>query len=61
MRIIAGQFKGRLINVPKQFKGRPTTDYAREGIMNMLQHEVEWNGLRVLDLFAGTGALGLEC
>ncbi|MFM7310267.1 MAG: RsmD family RNA methyltransferase, partial [Flavobacteriales bacterium] len=38
-----------------------TTDFAREGIMNMLQHEVEWNGLRVLDLFAGTGALGLEC
>ncbi|MFM7310530.1 MAG: RsmD family RNA methyltransferase, partial [Flavobacteriales bacterium] len=32
MRIIAGQFKGRLINVPKQFKGRPTTDFAREGI-----------------------------
>ena len=61
MRIIAGQLKGRTIAVPKNFKGRPTTDFAREGIMNMLHHEVDWHGLKVLDLFAGTGALGLEC
>jgi 16S rRNA (guanine966-N2)-methyltransferase len=61
MRIIAGQLKGRNIAVPKNFKGRPTTDFAREGVMNMLHHEVDWHGLRVLDLFAGTGALGLEC
>jgi 16S rRNA (guanine(966)-N(2))-methyltransferase RsmD len=61
MRIISGNFKGRVIAVPKNFRGRPTTDFAREGLFNMLGHMVEMSGLQVLDLFAGTGAFGLEC
>lgn len=61
MRIIAGAFKGRSINVPKNFKGRPTTDFAREGLFNVLNNRVEWSEAKVLDLFAGTGAFSLEC
>ncbi len=61
MRIIAGSLKGRSIDVPRNFKGRPTTDFAREGLFNVLNNRVNWEGLRVLDLFAGTGAFSLEC
>jgi 16S rRNA (guanine(966)-N(2))-methyltransferase RsmD len=61
MRIIAGSLKGRAIEVPRNFKGRPTTDFAREGLFNVLNNLVEWEDLRVLDLFAGTGAFSLEC
>jgi 16S rRNA (guanine966-N2)-methyltransferase len=61
MRIISGQHKGRTLLVPSNFKGRPTTDFAREGLFNVLQNQVDWEGLRVLELFAGTGAFGLEC
>lgn len=45
----------------KSFKGRPTTDFAREGLFNLLRSRVELDGARVLDLFAGTGMVGLEC
>jgi 16S rRNA (guanine966-N2)-methyltransferase len=61
MRIIAGSLKGRSIDVPRNFKGRPTTDFAREGLFNVLNNLVEWEGLHVLDLFSGTGAFSLEC
>jgi 16S rRNA (guanine966-N2)-methyltransferase len=61
MRIIAGSLKGRAIDVPRNFKGRPTTDFAREGLFNVLNNLITWEGLRVLDLFAGTGAFSLEC
>lgn len=61
MRIISGSHKGRTIAVPKNFKGRPTTDVAREGLFNMLGHIMSLNGANVLDLFAGTGAFGIEC
>jgi 16S rRNA (guanine(966)-N(2))-methyltransferase RsmD len=61
MRIISGTLKGRSIDVPRNFKGRPTTDFAREGLFNVLNNRVSWDGLRVLDLFAGTGAFSLEC
>jgi 16S rRNA (guanine(966)-N(2))-methyltransferase RsmD len=61
MRIISGTLKGRLITVPKNFRGRPTTDFAREGLFNMLGHMIDMEGIAVLDLFAGTGAFGLEC
>ncbi|MFM7727569.1 MAG: RsmD family RNA methyltransferase [Flavobacteriales bacterium] len=61
MRIIAGSLKGRSIDVPRNFKGRPTTDFAREGLFNVLNNRVNWEGLKVLDLFAGTGAFSLEC
>jgi len=45
----------------KSFKGRPTTDFAREGLFNLLRTRIELDGARVLDLFAGTGMVGVEC
>ncbi|NOE26618.1 16S rRNA (guanine(966)-N(2))-methyltransferase RsmD [Ruegeria sp. HKCCD6157] len=64
MRIIAGEFRGRaLAPVGKGDAGahlRPTTDRVRESLFNVLNHQIDLDGLRVLDLFAGTGALGLE-
>lgn len=61
MRIIGGIYKGHPIEVLKKFNGRPTTDFAREGLMNILHHMLDLEGASVLDLFSGTGALGLEC
>lgn len=61
MRIISGKYKGRSLLVPPKFKGRPTTDFAREGLFNVLQNQLDWDSTSVLDLFAGTGAFGLEC
>lgn len=58
MRIIAGTAKGRKITVPKGPTVRPTTDRVREALFSHLGHRVA--GARVLDLFAGSGALGLE-
>lgn len=64
MRIIAGDFRGRaLAALGKGDSGahlRPTTDRVRESLFNVLAHQVDFDGMRVLDLFAGTGALGLE-
>ena len=60
MRIISGIYKGRYIPVPGSFKARPTTDFAREGLFNVLTNTYDFNGLIVLDLFAGTGSIGLE-
>ncbi|MCX8953263.1 MULTISPECIES: 16S rRNA (guanine(966)-N(2))-methyltransferase RsmD [unclassified Ruegeria] len=64
MRIIAGEFRGRALTpVGKGDAGahlRPTTDRVRESLFNVLAHQIDFDGLRVLDLFAGTGALGLE-
>jgi len=63
MRIVAGQFKGRAIATPSGHATRPTSDRTREAVFNILAH-APWNdGLdakRVLDLFAGSGALGFE-
>ncbi len=63
MRIVAGQFKGRPIGTPKTQATRPTSDRARETLFNILAH-ADWapalHGARVIDLFAGSGALGLE-
>ncbi len=61
MRIISGSLKGRNILTPKNFKGRPTTDFAREGLFNVLSNLIEFDDISILDLFAGTGAFGLEC
>ncbi|HEX7336676.1 MAG TPA: 16S rRNA (guanine(966)-N(2))-methyltransferase RsmD [Gemmatimonadales bacterium] len=58
MRIVAGQFGGRRLVVPKDARVRPTSDRVRESWMNILGSELD--GARVLDLFAGSGALGLE-
>ncbi|WP_289032485.1 16S rRNA (guanine(966)-N(2))-methyltransferase RsmD [uncultured Roseibium sp.] len=62
MRIVAGRFKGAAIVAPKTQATRPTSDRLRETIFNILAHglETEVDGARVLDLFAGSGALGLE-
>ena len=58
MRIIAGQWRGRTIKAPRDDRVRPTGDRAREAWMSILQPEIP--GARVLDLYAGSGALGLE-
>ena len=60
MRIISGTHKGRLIKIPAGLKLRPTTDNAREGLFNILNNILDYNGLRVLDLFAGTGSISYE-
>lgn len=61
MRIISGIYKGRLINVPKSDIIRPTTDRVRETLFNLLNNEIDFNIIKVLDLYAGSGSLGLEC
>lgn len=63
MRIVSGIHKGRALQTPKDNAIRPTTDRVREAIFNVLTHSgdgFDFAGVRVLDLFAGTGALGLE-
>ncbi len=61
MRIIAGEWRGRRIDAPEGQGTRPTSDRAREGLFSMLASRLgSFEGLRVGDLFAGTGALGLE-
>jgi len=61
MRIIAGAWRGRAIGAPAGDTTRPTSDRAREGLFSMLASRLgSFEGLRIADLFAGTGALGLE-
>ena len=61
MRIIAGEWRGRPLEAPPGRDTRPTSDRAREGLFSMLASRLgSFEGLRVADLFAGTGALGLE-
>ena len=60
MRIIGGRLKGKTINPPLHYQARPTTDYAREGLFNTLGNEYEFEDLKVLDLFGGTGAISYE-
>jgi 16S rRNA (guanine966-N2)-methyltransferase len=62
MRIVGGQFRGRTLATPKSLAVRPTADRLREALFNILVHAYgdPVAGARVLDLFAGTGALGLE-
>lgn len=59
MRIIGGTFRGHRLTAPKG-PTRPTTDRTREAVFNLLQSRADLHGTRVLDLFAGSGALGLE-
>lgn len=63
MRIVAGKLKGRAIVAPEGQGTRPTSDRARQAVFNVLEHAA-WaeplNGARVIDLFAGSGALGFE-
>jgi 16S rRNA (guanine966-N2)-methyltransferase len=63
MRIVAGTFKGKALEAPKGLATRPTSDRVRQALFNVLEHgapAVDFEGKRVLDLFAGSGALGLE-
>ena len=63
MRIVGGTFRGRTLANPKHDGLRPTSDRVRESLFNILEHGVSdfsLEGIRVIDLFAGTGALGLE-
>jgi len=63
MRIVAGKFKGRTLLAPSGQNTRPTSQRAREAMFNVLQHGnfgVDLAGARILDLFAGSGALGIE-
>jgi 16S rRNA (guanine(966)-N(2))-methyltransferase RsmD len=60
MRIITGEYKGRHFDVPRSFKARPTTDFAKENIFNVLNGYIDFDGTTALDLFAGTGSISLE-
>lgn len=60
MRIVSGKFRGRSIDPPKNFRARPTTDFAKENLFNVLSNRVDFGQLDVLDLFAGTGSIGYE-
>ena len=60
MRIISGSLKGKTITPPSSFAARPTTDFAREALFDILDNEYEWDDLKVLDLFSGTGAVSYE-
>ena len=60
MRVITGKYKGRRFEVPRSFKARPTTDFAKENLFNVLQAYVDFEEATALDLFAGTGSITLE-
>ena len=60
MRIISGIFRGKQIRPPANFKARPTTDFAKEGLFNILIHQYDFEDLDVLDLFSGTGSITSE-
>lgn len=60
MRIITGLYKGRHFEIPRSFKARPTTDFAKENIFNVINGYVDLEGATALDLFAGTGSISLE-
>ena len=59
MRVITGTARGRRLRTPENYDIRPTTDNVKESLFNIIQFDVE--GRKVLDLFAGTGQLGIEC
>ena len=58
MRVITGKYKGRKLNTPSDYDIRPTSDKAKEALFSIIANEVY--GSNVLDLFAGTGSLGIE-
>jgi 16S rRNA (guanine(966)-N(2))-methyltransferase RsmD len=60
MRIITGKYKGRRFDIPRTFKARPTTDFAKENIFNVMTGYIDFEGTEALDLFAGTGSITLE-
>lgn len=62
MRVVAGKYRGRHFEVPRSFKARPTTDFAKENLFNVLRGYIDFeeDAPRALDLFAGTGSITLE-
>ena len=61
MRIISGKFKGRSITPPTNLRARPTTDFAKENLFNVLANYLDFeDGVSALDLFAGTGSISIE-
>lgn len=60
MRIIAGEFRSRTLVTPEGLATRPTMDRAREALFNVLSNMISFEGISVLDLYAGSGALGFE-
>ncbi len=61
MRVISGKYKRRTFEVPRTFKARPTTDFAKENLFNVLTNLIDFEECaNVLDLFAGTGSISLE-
>ena len=60
MRIILGKYKNRRFNIPKNLKIRPTTDKAKESLFNILENMVNFNEIKILDLFSGSGNISYE-
>ena len=60
MRIISGSHRGRRIEPPKNMTARPTTDFAKESLFNVLNNKIDFDGAVVLDLFAGSGSISYE-
>lgn len=61
MRVISGIYKRRRFDVPRTFKARPTTDFAKENLFNVLNNYIDFEeGITALDLFAGTGSISIE-
>jgi len=60
VRIISGSYRGKRIHPPKNFKARPTTDFAKESLFNIMMNSYDMEELDVLDLFSGTGSISYE-
>ena len=60
MRIVSGKYKARHFDIPRNFKARPTTDFAKENLFNILNNIIDFEDCAVLDLFSGTAGISLE-
>ena len=60
MRIVGGKYKGRIFHPGKAFRSRPTTDFSKESLFNILENTISWEETDALDLFSGTGSISLE-
>lgn len=60
MRIISGIYGGRRFEAPRNLQARPTTDIAKESLFNILQNRIDFESIKTLDLFAGTGSISFE-
>jgi len=60
MRIVSGTHRSRQFHIPNNLGIRPTTDFAKEALFNILQHRIDFTGMKVLDLFGGSGSMSYE-